>query len=131
MPTATGSFQVLSWDENTYEERGDGAKLTRASVVQQFEGDVSGKGTALWLMAYRSDGTARFLGLQSVDGQIGDRHGSFVLETRGAFDGKTATWDAVVIPGSGTDALRGLDGHGSFSAPMGSQATFELEYDVA
>lgn len=131
MPMATGSFQVLSWDENAYDDRGDGAKLTRASVTQHFEGDISGEGAAQWLMAYRTDGTARFLGLQSVDGGIGDRRGTFVLETRGAFDGQTATWEAVVMPGSATDDLEGLTGQGSFEAPLGSRATFELEYDFA
>ncbi|MBV8949236.1 MAG: DUF3224 domain-containing protein, partial [Actinobacteria bacterium] len=83
-----------------------------------------------WLMAYRTDGTARFLGFQRVTGRIGDRRGSFVLETRGAFDGKTATWEAEVLPTSGSDELETLSGSGSFSAPLGSRATFELEYDV-
>lgn len=128
MPTATGAFEVTSWQEDTYEERGDGAKLSRASVTQRFEGDITGEGAAEWLMAYRPDGTAHFVGLHRVDGQIGDRRGSFVLETTGGFDGRTATWRAEVVPGSATDGLQGLEGQGSFSAPLGNRATFELEY---
>jgi Protein of unknown function (DUF3224) len=131
MPSATGEFEVLSWQEDSYEDRGDGAKLSRASVTQRFEGDITGDGAAEWLMAYRADGTARFVGLHRVDGQIGERRGSFVLETSGAFDGQTATWQAEVIDGSATDALKGLSGRGSFSAPLGNRATFELEYDFA
>jgi len=129
MSTATGAFQVTGWQEDEYEDRGNGAKLSRASVTQQFEGDITGDGAAEWLMAYRSDGTARFVGLHRVEGELGDRRGSFVLETSGAFDGQTATWHAEVIAGSATDNLQGLRGRGSFSAPLGNRATFEFEYD--
>jgi hypothetical protein len=131
MSTATGAFEVTGWQEDEYEDRGNGAKLSRASVTQRFEGDITGEGSAEWLMAYRSDGTAHFVGLHHVVGALGDRRGSFVLETSGAFDGQTARWRAEVIAGSATDGLEGLTGQGSFSAPMGSRATFELEYDFA
>src|SRR5688500_11865439 len=100
----TGSFENTSWDEDTVEELTDGAKLTRASVTQDFSGDVRGEGAAQWLMAYRRDGTAHFVGLQRVRGALGDRDGTFVLETIGEFDGAVASWTATVVPGSGTEA---------------------------
>jgi hypothetical protein len=131
MTKAKGSFQLASWDETTYDEIGDGAKLTRASVTQKFAGDVEGDGAVEWLLTYRPDGTARFVGLQRVTGAIGDRKGSFVLETTGDFDGKVATWDAAVIDGSATGDLAGLTGHGTFGAPHGPNAEFELEYSFA
>jgi hypothetical protein len=128
MTTAQGSFELASWKEETYEELGAGAKLTRAEVTQTFEGDISGEGSVQWLMAYRPDGTARFLGLQRVAGQVGERKGSFVLETIGEFDGKTATWTAEVVAGTATGELEGLTGHATFGAPHGPKATFELDY---
>jgi hypothetical protein len=94
---ARGSFELASWQEETYEDLGGGVKLTRASVTQRFEGDVAGAGAVEWLMAYRDDGTARFVGLQRVTGSIGDRQGSFVLETIGEFDGRVATWKGSVV----------------------------------
>jgi Protein of unknown function (DUF3224) len=130
MPTATGSFEVKHWNEADYEERDDGAKLTRAEVEQSFSGDVAGEGAAQWLMSYRKDGTAHFVGLQRVTGVIGDRKGSFVLETVGEFDGAEARWTATVIAGSGAGDLEDLRGSGSFRAPHGSTAEFELEYDL-
>jgi hypothetical protein len=128
MVKATGSFELASWDEETYEELEDGGKLTRASVTQQFSGDVEGDGAVQWLMAYRPDGTAHFVGFQRVRGAIGDRKGTFVLETIGDFDGKLATWRATVVPGSASGDLEGLTGTGEFGAPHGPKATFELEY---
>ena len=131
MVKAQGSFQLTSWNEETYEELAAGAKLTRAAVTQAFEGDIAGEGAAQWLMAYRSDGTARFLGLQRLDGGIGERRGSFVLETAGDFDGRLASWQATVVSGSGTGDLAGLEGHGTFGAAHGAKATFELDYRFA
>jgi hypothetical protein len=125
-----GSFALKSWDEETYEEDPSGAKLTRAAVTQTFDGDITGEGATQWLMAYRSDGTARFVGLQRVSGAVGERNGTFVLETAGDFDGKMARWQASVVPGSGTGELVGLSGQGAFGAPHGPEATFELDLDI-
>jgi hypothetical protein len=130
MPTATGSFEVKHWNEAPYEEFDDGAKLARAEVEQSFTGDIAGEGAAQWLMSYRKDGTAHFVGLQRVTGVIGDRKGSFVLETIGEFDGAEARWTATVIGGSGTGDLEHLSGSGGFRAPHGSTAEFELEYEL-
>jgi Protein of unknown function (DUF3224) len=130
MATLTGGFRVASWDENAYEQR-DGRKLTRASVTQRFEGDIAGEGAVEWLMAYRPDGTVRFVGLQLVDGELAGRRGTFVLETVGQFDGAVARWDATVVAGSGTGELAGLGGSGSFQAPHGSEASYELEVELA
>jgi hypothetical protein len=130
MTIARGQFELASWDENTYQELEGGGKLTRATVTQTFSGDVSGEGAAQWLMAYRSDGTAHFIGLQRIRGALHGRDGEFVLETIGDFDGKVATWTCSVVEGSGSGALEGLRGRGSFGAPKGPTASFELEYEI-
>ena len=126
MASVNGSFQVSAWNEDTYEEQ-DGRRLTRASVSQRFEGDIAGDGAAEWLMAYRADGRARFVGLQVVDGEVAGRRGSFVFETAGEFDGRVARWDATVVPGSSTGELADARGEGTFEAPHGSTASYELE----
>jgi hypothetical protein len=125
MTTLNGGFEVASWDENAYDERG-ARRLTRAAVSQTFIGDIAGSGSAEWLMAYRQDGTARFVGLQLVEGEVAGRTGTFVLETSGDFDGQVARWDATVVAGSPTGELRDLVGRGKFEAPLGSKATYEL-----
>ncbi|HTK16327.1 MAG TPA: DUF3224 domain-containing protein [Acidimicrobiia bacterium] len=59
-----------------------------------------------------------------------DRAGNFVLETVGDVDGKIASWTATVVPGSGTRDLSDLSGEGTFAAPMGSTAEFEMHLNV-
>lgn len=129
MTTLNGGFHVASWNEDAYDER-DGRRLTRASVTQRFEGDVAGEGAAQWLMAYQRDGTARFVGFQLVDGVLAGRRGTFVLETAGRFDGQVARWEATVVAGAGTGELADLTGTGSFDAPHGSEASYELEVEL-
>ena len=128
MPKATGSFQVSSWDEDAYEQLDGGGKLTRATVAQTFTGDLAGEGAVQWLMSYREDGTAHFVGLQRVTGTVDDRTGSLVLENVGDFDGKVAGGTWTVVPGSGSGDLAGITGEGSFTAPFGSEAAYELDY---
>ena len=128
MTTAVGKFEIKDWKEMPYQEFGDGCKLTRASVTQTFRGDIEGDGSVEWLMYYHSDGTAEIVGLQRFVGTLGGRQGSFVLETRGRFDGVEAKGSWFVIDGSGTDQLKGVRGHGTFVAPHGPTAHITLEY---
>jgi hypothetical protein len=130
MTSMKGSFQVLSWTEDPYEER-DGRRLARASVSQRFEGDIAGDGAAEWLMAYRADGGARFVGFQVVDGELAGRRGTLVLETAGEFDGRVARWDATVVPGLSTGELADVKGAGKFEAPHGSTASYELDVTLS
>jgi hypothetical protein len=126
----TGTFKYTSWDENAYEELSNGRRLTRASVAQALSGDIEGEGSAEWLMCYRPDKTATFVGLQRLTGRVGDRDGSFVVESHGTFDGELARGRWTIVPGSGTDELRDIQGEGSWQAPHGPEATFELDYDL-
>jgi Protein of unknown function (DUF3224) len=130
MTTANGTFELASWNEQTYEELAGGRKLTRAEVSQTFEGDITGNGAVQWLMVYRPDGSARFVGLQRIEGAIRGVDGTFVLETFGDFDGRLATWQATVVPGSASGDLEGLTGEGNFGAPHGPKASFEMEYHL-
>ena len=127
---AQAKFEVQSWEENAYVELEGDAKLTRASVGQAFTGDLDGEGSVEWLMCYREDKTADFVGLQRFVGSLGSRSGSFVMKTQGGFDGSKAKGRLDVIAGSGTEELSGITGTGEFVAPMGSTASVELDYDV-
>jgi len=126
---ATGTFEISSWDENPYVELDGGAKLTRASVGQAFSGDLEGEGSVEWLMCYREDKTADFVGLQRFVGRLGSRSGSFVMRTQGTFDGEKAAGELSVVAGSGTEELGGITGAGAFVAPHGSTPSVDLDYD--
>jgi hypothetical protein len=127
---ATSTFKIEGWEESPYAEFEDGGKLTRASVKQAISGDIEGEGAVEWLMCYRPDETADFVGLERISGRLGDRSGSFVLlQTAGTFDGKEAAGDLSVVPGAASGDLEGLRGAGSFRAPRGGEASITLDYE--
>jgi hypothetical protein len=128
MASVTGEFEVTSWNEEPYAEREGERKLTRAVVTQKLSGGLTGTGAVQWLMSYQDDGTARFVGLQQLDGALEGRSGSVVVDSVGDFDGKQAKGAWRVIPGSGTGDWVGMQGGGGFEAPLGSKAQFTLDY---
>ena len=126
---AKASFEIVTWEEHTYQELDAGAKLTRASVTQCFHGDIEGVGTVEFLLMYPDSTCAYFAGMQRVIGTLKGRSGSFVLQTNGTYvDGKAGA-DWFVVPGSATGELRGLQGNGGFSPVSGTTVPITLNYN--
>lgn len=129
--TANAKFSIASWDEKPYSEGQGLPKLTKATVSKKFTGDLEGEGHVEYLMMYRSDGTAAFVGLERITGRLGGKSGSFVLQRTGAFDGGKANETYTVIPGSGSGDLAGLSGSGTSSVGHGNELPFALQYELA
>ena len=87
---ANSRFTIKSWDEKPYSESQDVPKLTRAAVTKTFTGDIAGEGHVEYLMMYRSDGSATFVGLERVVGHVAGKAGSFVLQRTGIFENGVA-----------------------------------------
>jgi hypothetical protein len=128
---AQATFQVKTWEERAFSEVEGGPRLTRATVTKSFGGDIEGEAALEYLMMYRADGSASFVGLERVVGRIAGRSGSFVLQHSGTFEGGTARCACAVVPGSGTGELRGLRGAGAFAAAHGEPYSMTLDYDFA
>jgi hypothetical protein len=127
---ANARFAIKSWDEKPYSEGPDRPKLTRATVAKAFTGDITGEGHVEYLMMYKSDGSAAFVGLERVVGSVAGKAGSFVLQRTGVFEGGVAKESFSVIPGSGTGELRGLTGEGTTAVGHGAEFPFVLRYDL-
>ena len=127
---ANARFAIKAWDEKPYGEGPDLPKLTRASVTKSYTGDIEGEGSVEYLMMYRADGSANFVGLERIVGTLGGKSGSFVLQRSGAFEGGVATESYTVISGSATGELRGLEGSGATALGHGTEYAFTLDYDV-
>jgi len=128
--TANARFAITSWDEKPYSEGQDQPKLTRAAVAKTLTGDIEGESRTEYLMVYRADGSATFVGVERVTGRVAGKPGSFVLQRLGAFEGGQAKESYSVIPGSGTGDLRGIRGEGSSSVGHGMEHPFTLNYEL-
>lgn len=126
------TFEIVDWAEDDILHADAGPKVTRAVVTMSFMGELQGEGSVEWLMSYDHEGAAHFVGLERILGRIGDDTGSFVLQHVGTFDGESAKADVLIVPGSGTDELRDLQGKGSFLAGMGpgGERSISLDYDL-
>ena len=129
--SANARFAIKSWDEKAYSEGQDLPRLTRASVTKTFTGDIEGEGQVEYLMMYRSDGSATFVGFERVVGRIGGKSGSFVLQRIGVFESGQAKESYSVVPGSATGELQGLRGDGNSAVGHGMEHPFSLNYDLA
>ena len=128
--TANARFSIKSWDEKPYSEGKDLPKMTRASVDKTFTGDIDGEGHVEYVMMYRSDGTAAFVGLERITGRIAGRNGSFVLQRAGVFEAGQARESYSVVTGSGTGELRSLRGEGTSSVGHAADYPFALNYEL-
>jgi hypothetical protein len=131
MSDASGTFEVLTGGEDAYHEAEGEARLTHANGTQRFSGAIEGDGTIEWLMCYLPSGEARMVGHQRIEGTLGGKRGSFLIEAVGEHHGKgsTATWR--IIDGSGTGELAGIRGEGGFEAPGGKTVEYQLHYELA
>jgi Protein of unknown function (DUF3224) len=128
--TAHARFAIKSWEERAYSEGQDLPRLTRASVAKTFTGDIEGDGQVEYLMMYRDDGSATFVGLERIVGRIGGKTGSVVLQRTGVFEGGQAKETYSVVPGSATGELRGLRGDGTSAVGHGLEHPFVLDYEL-
>lgn len=128
---ANARFAIKGWDEQPYSEGEKLPKLTRASVNKTYTGDIDGEGQVEYLMMYRADGSASFVGHERITGSIAGRRGSFVLERTGVFEGGLAKESYTVVDGSGTGELKGLRGEGATSVGHGMEHPIVLAYELA
>ena len=129
MPIATGTFEITSMGEDAWYERDGEPRLTRAHGTQVLSGDIQGDGRVEWLTCYSTTGSARLIGLQRVEGTVGGRCGSFVMEALADHDGSRSICRWSVLEGSGSGDLAGMSGTGGFEAE-GRTVSYHLTYDL-
>jgi hypothetical protein len=121
---AKATFDIASWEENPFDDAADGAKLTQAVVSKKYAGDIDGTSTTTWLMAYGSDGSATFVGLERVEGTILGRSGTLILQHAGQYSEGSATGTLTVVGGTG--AFAEATGTGDFVADPAGAVTLDL-----
>ncbi|MGW5363155.1 DUF3224 domain-containing protein [Actinopolymorpha pittospori] len=133
---AGGIFTTLSWEEPQPGEDDKGPRVAHVHTTTRFEGVIAGTSDAHYVLFYGGGtegwGDGHYHGYEQVTGTVDGRSGTFVLAHDGGFSGTTvkATW--TVVPGSATDGLTGLRGHGGFTAGQsegGTPYTFVHEFD--
>jgi predicted transcriptional regulator len=129
MTSYEATFTVENWDEKPYDEIDADRKLTQAAVTMKYAGGIEGTAAVQWLMAYAADGTATVVGIERITGTIDGREGSVVIQHVGGYSDGAARAELTVVAGSGTGALTGVTGTGTFLADPNGKVTLDLTFD--
>src|SRR5688572_6296787 len=110
MRRAIGSFDVSLQSLSNAEVSSDGM-FGRMLLTKTFRGDLSGSARGQMLSALTSvKGSASYVAIDQVTGELDGRRGSFVLQHTGAMNRGTQLLSIMVVPDSGTGELTGLSG---------------------
>jgi hypothetical protein len=124
--TIIGMFQITAWDESSYFETDNGAKLTQAVVTQRYQGALQGQSEIRFLMSYQDKANATFVGFERFTGRLGDKEGSFVLQHKGIFAAGVASSEFELVELSATGDLAHLFGKGHFVSTENGQANYQM-----
>lgn len=110
MSVLTGQFQIKDWQETTQSELSYGGKRTLANVKLEYTGDIVGTSELQYLLSYQTDGSAEFVGFESIEASIKGTSGYLTLRHLGRFADGVASSQFKVIQSSIEDKLIGLKG---------------------
>lgn len=127
MSTARGTFEV-SIEPDRPEL--DGA-IGRFALRKTFRGDLEGESSGIMLTAGdRSRGSAGYVAVESVQGRLHGRDGSFVFAQLGLMHGGSQTLHYEIVPGSGEGELEGVTGRLELSIEPDGTHRFEVTYQL-
>ncbi len=127
---AQGSFEVRLNPLPASDGMG-GSTLGRLSIDKRFHGDLEATSTGEMLSASTAvEGSAGYVAIERVSGQLHGRSGSFVLQHHGIMARGVPQLSITVVPDSGTGELVGLTGTMAISIVDGHH-TYDFEYRLA
>ncbi len=127
----SGTFNVVMKPLDTYASGTDGVTLGRMSIDKTFSGSLSAVSKGEMLSARTPvQGSAGYVALEQVTGELDGRKGSFVLQHYGLMGEGGSLLTLEVVPGSGSGELLGLTGKMNIRIENG-QHFYDFEYQFA
>ena len=110
MKRATGSFEVNLQPLSNAEVSSE-ALFGRILLTKKFSGDLQATARGQMLSAGTATrGSAGYVAIDHVTGELDGRTGSFVLQHSGSMNRGVPTLSIMVVPDSGAGELMGLTG---------------------
>jgi hypothetical protein len=110
MKRATGSFEVSLQPLPNSDVSVD-TMLGRMLLLKKFSGDLTATARGQMLSAMTTvKGSAGYVAIDHVTGELDGRQGSFVLQHSGAMNRGAQSLSIMVVPDSGTGDLAGISG---------------------
>ncbi|AXF25338.1 DUF3224 domain-containing protein [Burkholderia pyrrocinia] len=124
---ANGPFEV-KLNPESLSSVAENTGLGRMSLDKQFHGDLEAVSHGE-MLAFRSSvqGSAGYVAMETVQGTLGGRQGSFVLQHSATMTRGQPKQSITVVPDSGTGELLGLSGSMIVSIDNG-QHSYSFDY---
>ena len=124
----SGEFEVKLNPIEGYSEGVNGISLNRMSIDKTFYGELNATSKGEMLSARTSvKGSAGYVAIEQVSGQLSGKKGSFVLQHYGMMNKGEQTLILEVVPDSGTGELKGLSGEMQINIEDGKHF-YEFEF---
>jgi hypothetical protein len=122
---ARGTFEVTITPDEP-----DGG-IGRFRIEKTWTGDVDGTGRGLMLSAGDpAHHAAGYVALETVEGTVDGRHGAFAFQQLGIMRPGAQELTYLVVPGSGTRDLAGLEGTLTLDIAGDGTHTYDLTYTL-
>jgi Protein of unknown function (DUF3224) len=108
-----------------------GGHIGRLDFTKTFVGDLVGTGRGVMLSG--GDPAAKaagYVAIETVDGHLFDREGSFSLQQFGTISGEATTLHYAVVPGSGVGALETISGTLDLTIEADGTHRYALTYEL-
>jgi hypothetical protein len=104
--------------------------LSRYSINKRIVGDLEGstKGE-MYSGGDPKQGAAGYVAIEVFTGTLAGKRGSFALQHSATMDASGRSMSVIVVPGSGTGALKGITGTFAIDIADG-QHSYDLEYKL-
>jgi len=128
--TVSGEFNVNLAPIESYASGQNGVNLGRMSIDKTFKGSLNATSQGEMLSAMTpTQGSAGYVAIEQVIGELDGKKGSFVLQHFGTMDKGQDSLILNVIPDSGTNELEGLTGSMKIRIEQGIHY-YDFEYTL-
>jgi len=123
---ASGPFDVKMTPKSAAE-----AATGRFALDKKYHGDLEATAAGEMLTAMTAvKGSAGYVAIEKVTGQLAGRTGTFHLQHRGTMDRGTPSLSITVVPDSGTGELTGLSGAMTIQVAADGAHYYTFEYSL-
>lgn len=130
MKIARGPFTIKRAAEAVHDKMT--GLLGRHTLDKVYSGDLVGVANGEMLSAGETvPGSAGYVAIERVDGELDGRKGAFYLQHSGILNRGEVTLTVQVIPDSGTGDLVGLTGELKIIIAPGGAHSYEFTYEIA
>lgn len=117
------------FDVKMLPESGPDAPVGRFALDKKYHGDLAATSTGEMLTAMTTvQGSAGYVAIEKVSGQLAGRTGSFHLQHTGVMNRGVPSLTITVVPDSGTGELTGLTGTMGIKIAADGAHSYEFEY---